>query len=285
MICVVPRTVVVAALPGPSRSGCRKTGLPSRRLIGHHLPSPRPDSVTAAPVLTSLCYSSSRNKEFGCGSVSALRGPPMRATMVRFSVNANASSSCGSTYAPIGERARGRTALLKTSPPRSVLLSRGTSSVPRASALLQLLPQKPPRPNTGTATDSSKNTLFKNNHQLRHFSRCQRIDRQRVERKSRAEYLHRKWTSPDVHYGMLNRLRLTRWGWQYRAESFHAGQRRFLDHDFKKRRRKIKYLDRHQGQRVIRRCCPMLTLKYSDPPIDHNANVKKCRETIGRFFA
>ncbi|CAD7956749.1 unnamed protein product [Amoebophrya sp. A25] len=119
--------------------------------------------------------------------------------------------------------------------------------------------------------------------QIRLFSRCQRIDRLRIERKWRAEKMVHRWKSPDVHYGMLNKLRLTRFGWQYRAQGAHASDRRRLDQGAVKRRRMLRYLERSE-MRIVRRACPTLTLRFRDPPIDHNPNAKQCRQIINRFF-
>eukprot|EP00396_MALV-II-16_sp_LP-1_P000477 gene477-404_t len=117
--------------------------------------------------------------------------------------------------------------------------------------------------------------------QTRGYRMSRAIDWYRVKTRIHRQYRRRQRRQVCDHSTALHKFRLTRFGWQHLEIGKTASDKRFYDHDHKKRLKKVVFLPRDRW-RMIQKLIPRFSIKYRDFPDAHALpNMKRSRQTIG----
>eukprot|EP00392_Amoebophrya_sp_AT5.2_P017573 g17954.t1 len=189
-----------AKISPPPASGCDYYMKPLQeyqQILDLHKAA-RENQQSAKSKSTSEDYRSASSRSVSKEEVSAGVAAPVVQPQAQFLPLPSLSSRSVISYSANASRAASTSASAAPSAAASAPQSKGPSPTATRSPTAFQLGARP-------------NYAFQ---QVRGFARWQRLDRQRIERKWRCEEAHAVWKQPQPHYGMLNKLRLTRFGWQ-----------------------------------------------------------------------
>eukprot|EP00397_Hematodinium_sp_SG-2012_P046448 GEMP01052480.1.p1 GENE.GEMP01052480.1~~GEMP01052480.1.p1 ORF type:complete len:183 (+),score=35.15 GEMP01052480.1:241-789(+) len=119
--------------------------------------------------------------------------------------------------------------------------------------------------------------------QVREYRSNKAIDFVRIKEKQRALDLMNKKVKLKNHAGVLQRFRLTRFGWERRRAGLHAQRKCRMTRKSKKEARRIDYVHRLDIHKV-ERCVPSMRLKIRDPPCDMNPNIRPIMRHFPCYF-
>eukprot|EP00929_Paragymnodinium_shiwhaense_P084576 TRINITY_DN45230_c0_g1_i1.p2 TRINITY_DN45230_c0_g1~~TRINITY_DN45230_c0_g1_i1.p2 ORF type:complete len:245 (+),score=34.74 TRINITY_DN45230_c0_g1_i1:85-819(+) len=94
------------------------------------------------------------------------------------------------------------------------------------------------------------------------------------------KYMKRKRSN---HKESLRRFRLTRFGWERRKAGLRARAKRHQSYARRTRAKKIAYVHRHDYWK-LKKAIPLLRFRVRDLPLDHNFNIKECRQALPAHF-